>query len=134
LNYQSSSLSVEVGRGLPGLRAGDRAPNAPCLGTAGPSCLYDVFRGSHFTLLVFGNACRRLVQEFRTAGLRAVVMGTSVAVVAVISVTTTIPVTGARMVAPKNAAIPTSAIGIANCLASPGHRALNPPASSTTRV
>ena len=46
---------------------------------------------------------------------------------AVISVTTTIPVTGARTVAPKNAAIPTSAIGTANCDASSGHTALKHP-------
>src|SRR5690349_15250480 len=58
-----------------------------------------------------------------TAAAVAAIIGTSVAVVAVISVTTTIPVTGARTVAPKNAAMPTSAIGTANCVASVGHTA-----------
>src|SRR5262245_7845742 len=66
-----------------------------------------------------------------TAAAVAAIIGTSVAVVAVISVTTTIPVTGARTVAPKNAAIPTSAIGIANCVVSPGHTALKHPANSS---
>src|SRR5215212_770229 len=66
-----------------------------------------------------------------TAAAVAAIIGTSVAVVALISVTTTIPVTGARTVAAKKAAIPTSAMGIANCVASPGQTASKQPANSS---
>src|SRR4051794_10725135 len=66
-----------------------------------------------------------------TAAAVAAIMGTKVAVVAVISVTTTMPVTGARTVAPKNAAIPTSAIGTASCEVSSGHTAAKHPTNSS---
>src|SRR3954454_17516648 len=66
-----------------------------------------------------------------TAAAVAAIIGTSTSVVAVISMTTTIPVKGARTEAPKKAAIPTSAIGTANCVAFPGHTALKPPANSS---
>ncbi|MEU8513984.1 FAD-dependent monooxygenase [Kitasatospora sp. NPDC048722] len=36
-----------------GVRAGDRAPDAPCRTTDGPTRLFDLFRGPHFTLLRF---------------------------------------------------------------------------------
>jgi hypothetical protein len=35
------------------LRAGDRAPDAICQNPSGRIRLFDVFRGSHFTLLAF---------------------------------------------------------------------------------
>ena len=66
-----------------------------------------------------------------TAATVAAINGTSTSVVAVISVTRTIAVTGARTVAPKKAAIPTRAIGIANCVASPGHTASKAPTNSS---
>src|SRR6476660_8911910 len=66
-----------------------------------------------------------------TAATVAAINGTSTSVVAVISVTSTIAVTGARTVAPKKAAIPTSANGIANCAASQGHTASNTPSKSS---
>ncbi|MER7850209.1 FAD-dependent monooxygenase [Kitasatospora sp. NPDC096077] len=38
-----------------GVRAGDRAPDAPCTTADGtPTRLFDLFRGPHFTLLAFG--------------------------------------------------------------------------------
>ncbi|MFI9204697.1 FAD-dependent monooxygenase [Streptomyces sp. NPDC053048] len=54
LGYRESTLSRELRRDVPddALRAGDRAPDAPCLDEAGlPVRLFDVFRGPHFTLL-----------------------------------------------------------------------------------
>ncbi|GAB7185888.1 FAD-dependent oxidoreductase [Kitasatospora sp. Ki12] len=39
-----------------GIRAGDRAPDAPCTTADGtPTRLFDLFRGPHFTLLTFGD-------------------------------------------------------------------------------
>jgi hypothetical protein len=38
------------------LRAGDRAPDAPCTDASGAALrLFDLFRGTHFTLLAFGD-------------------------------------------------------------------------------
>ncbi|MEV0266533.1 FAD-dependent monooxygenase [Streptomyces sp. NPDC050617] len=59
LGYRESPLSVERREGLEegALRAGDRAPDAPCedAGTGEMRRLFDVFRGPHFTLLALGN-------------------------------------------------------------------------------
>ncbi|MFD8737739.1 FAD-dependent monooxygenase [Streptomyces sp. NPDC059618] len=54
LGYRGSSLAVETRAGLPdeALRAGDRAPDAAVDGTR----LFDVFRGTHWTLLTVGTA------------------------------------------------------------------------------
>jgi 2-polyprenyl-6-methoxyphenol hydroxylase-like FAD-dependent oxidoreductase len=40
-----------------GIRAGDRAPDAPCISAGGGEQvrLFDAFRGTHFTLLIFGD-------------------------------------------------------------------------------
>ncbi|MGW2599727.1 FAD-dependent monooxygenase [Streptomyces klenkii] len=54
LNYRNGPLARELRRDLPedGLRAGDRAPDAPCTDASGaPFSLFDAFRGPHFTLL-----------------------------------------------------------------------------------
>ncbi|MEV4441570.1 FAD-dependent monooxygenase [Streptomyces sp. NPDC049577] len=54
LNYREGPLSRELRRDLAGdaLRAGDRAPDAPCRDVSGARVrLFDVFRGPHFTLL-----------------------------------------------------------------------------------
>ncbi|GHF48379.1 hypothetical protein GCM10010218_32330 [Streptomyces mashuensis] len=54
LGYPGSALSRELRRAVPegALRAGDRAPDAPCTDPSGaPVRLFDVFRGPHFTLL-----------------------------------------------------------------------------------
>jgi 2-polyprenyl-6-methoxyphenol hydroxylase-like FAD-dependent oxidoreductase len=55
LNYRSSPLSRDE-RQTPGrLRAGDRAPDAPCVDAAGTTVrLFDRFRGPHWSLLAFG--------------------------------------------------------------------------------
>src|SRR5262249_51926866 len=56
-----------------GIRAGDRAPDAPCHKPSGePVRLFDLFRGPHLTLLGFGGAMRESLTEiaghFGTAG------------------------------------------------------------------
>lgn len=57
IGYPVSPLSVECGPERNGLRAGDRAPDAPMKGAAGqPSRLFQLFRGTHWTLLVDGQA------------------------------------------------------------------------------
>ncbi|AGA31239.1 FAD-dependent monooxygenase [Singulisphaera acidiphila] len=55
LNYRGGPLAWDD-RAEPGsVRAGDRAPDAPCHDAAGnPTRLFDIFRGPHFTLLSFG--------------------------------------------------------------------------------
>ena len=55
LTYQGSSLSRDLDSST-GIRAGNRAPDAPCLrATSGePVRLFDLFRETHFTLLAFG--------------------------------------------------------------------------------
>ncbi|MBT2385483.1 FAD-dependent monooxygenase [Streptomyces sp. ISL-11] len=54
LGYRESPLTRELRRDLPegALRAGDRAPDAPCADASGAAFrLFDAFRGPHFTLL-----------------------------------------------------------------------------------
>ncbi|MEU1373824.1 FAD-dependent monooxygenase [Streptomyces triculaminicus] len=54
LGYREGPLTRELRRDVPedALRAGDRAPDAPCQDASGaPVRLFDVFRGPHFTLL-----------------------------------------------------------------------------------
>ena len=54
INYQNSSLARDERESPGSVRAGDRAPDAPCRDAAGrPVRLFDVFRGPHFTLLGF---------------------------------------------------------------------------------
>ncbi|MFH8981138.1 FAD-dependent monooxygenase [Streptomyces varsoviensis] len=59
LGYRDSPLSVERRTGLAdtALRAGDRAPDAPCKDarTGEARRLFDLFRGPHFTLLALGD-------------------------------------------------------------------------------
>lgn len=55
IGYPDSPLSLEYLRGRDGLRAGDRAPDAPIRGAAGqPTRLYHLFTGPHWTLLANG--------------------------------------------------------------------------------
>jgi 2-polyprenyl-6-methoxyphenol hydroxylase-like FAD-dependent oxidoreductase len=52
LNYRASSLSLPDPADDAPLQAGDRAPDAPCLGRAGqPTRLFLLFQGPHWTLL-----------------------------------------------------------------------------------
>lgn len=54
LHYRGSTLACDEGHASSSLRAGDRAPDAPCQGADGHDIkLFDVFRGPQFTLLVF---------------------------------------------------------------------------------
>jgi 2-polyprenyl-6-methoxyphenol hydroxylase-like FAD-dependent oxidoreductase len=56
INYRESSLSQGgAADRTPLLAAGDRAPDAPCSSRrTGSTTLFDVFRGTHFTVLAFG--------------------------------------------------------------------------------
>ncbi len=56
LTYRESRLSRNLDE-TTGIRAGDRAPDAPCVfATSGEKVrFFDLFRGTHFTLLVFGD-------------------------------------------------------------------------------
>jgi hypothetical protein len=55
LTYRSGPLGHDVD-GTTGIRAGDRAPDAPVRTADGqPVRLFDLFRGPHFTLLRFGD-------------------------------------------------------------------------------
>ena len=67
VNYRASSLAVEIGAGYRGrLRAGDRAPDAPCRSQIPERTrLFDVLRGPHFTLLAFGAKAIEAVRTLR---------------------------------------------------------------------
>ncbi|UQA93448.1 FAD-dependent monooxygenase [Streptomyces halobius] len=57
IGYRDSPLTRELRTDLPedALRAGDRAPDAPCTTADGtPTRLFDIYRGPHFTLLALG--------------------------------------------------------------------------------
>jgi 2-polyprenyl-6-methoxyphenol hydroxylase-like FAD-dependent oxidoreductase len=55
LGYRGASLTVDMRPDGEGLRAGDRAPDAPGLvGPAGTHRIFDLLRGPHVTLLGFG--------------------------------------------------------------------------------
>jgi 2-polyprenyl-6-methoxyphenol hydroxylase-like FAD-dependent oxidoreductase len=57
LDYRGGPLARDEHDSPASVRAGDRAPDAPCRDAAGaPVRLFDVFRGPHFTLLAFGVA------------------------------------------------------------------------------
>jgi 2-polyprenyl-6-methoxyphenol hydroxylase-like FAD-dependent oxidoreductase len=63
LDYCASSLAQDMRRDGQGLRAGDRAPQAPRLtGPQGSCSMFDLLRGPHATLLGFGAQWRRLIQ------------------------------------------------------------------------
>jgi hypothetical protein len=57
LSYRDGPLADDVRGASRGLRAGDRAPDAPCTDASRkPRRLFDEFSGTHWTLLLFG-AC-----------------------------------------------------------------------------
>jgi len=78
LAYRDSPLTVEHRSALTGdaLRAGDRAPDAPCADVSGARLrLFDLFRGPHFTLLAFGDTRvprlpNDLVRTYRIRGVQ----------------------------------------------------------------
>lgn len=65
--YRWSSLA-RLGA-TPRLRAGDRAPDAPCrdIATGAPRRLFEAFAGPHFTLLGFGTATTSALREASAA-------------------------------------------------------------------
>ncbi|MFF1919165.1 FAD-dependent monooxygenase [Streptomyces sp. NPDC058221] len=65
--YRWSSLAT--GGGTDRLRAGDRAPDAPCRDTAtgAPRRLFETFAGPHFTLLGFGAGSVRALRDAAAA-------------------------------------------------------------------
>lgn len=67
LNYRGSSLAVDPVPGYEGpIRAGDRAPDAPCATLrSGSTSLFDMLRGPHFTLLAFGSKAIEAVRELK---------------------------------------------------------------------
>ena len=55
LHYRGGPLALQSEGDTSRLRAGDRAPDAPCVDAMGrPSRLFNAFRGPHWTLLAFG--------------------------------------------------------------------------------
>lgn len=57
IGYPDSPLNLEGSPRGGGLQAGDRAPDAPVVGAAGqPTRLFQLFRGTHWTLIVNGDA------------------------------------------------------------------------------
>ncbi|MFJ7248189.1 FAD-dependent monooxygenase [Kitasatospora sp. NPDC098652] len=55
IDYRGGPLGRDLDEAT-GIRAGDRAPDAPCTTADGtPVRLFDLFRGPHFTLLAFGD-------------------------------------------------------------------------------
>jgi 2-polyprenyl-6-methoxyphenol hydroxylase-like FAD-dependent oxidoreductase len=68
LDYRHSSLSVDTRGEGEGLRAGDRAPQAPGLeGPRGPCSMFDLLRGPHWTVIGMGMRWRGLIKEILTA-------------------------------------------------------------------
>jgi 2-polyprenyl-6-methoxyphenol hydroxylase-like FAD-dependent oxidoreductase len=56
VTYRGGPLACDLDD-TTGIRAGDRAPDAPCIfaESGEPARLFDLYRGTHFTLLLFGN-------------------------------------------------------------------------------
>ncbi|WP_158884369.1 FAD-dependent monooxygenase [Rhodanobacter sp. L36] len=64
LGYRHGGLSQDARAEGEGLRAGDRAPDAPGLSAAGRSMrVFDLLRGPHITLLGFGARWRPLIDD-----------------------------------------------------------------------
>jgi 2-polyprenyl-6-methoxyphenol hydroxylase-like FAD-dependent oxidoreductase len=62
LGYRHGRLSLDTRPEDEGLRAGDRAPDAPGLSGSGEStCIFDLLRGPHITLLGFGARWRSII-------------------------------------------------------------------------
>jgi 2-polyprenyl-6-methoxyphenol hydroxylase-like FAD-dependent oxidoreductase len=78
VGYRASSLTREMRPEGAGLRAGDRAPQAPgIVGPAGRRSVFDLLRGPHVTLLGFGTRWQTLIEvcESQFAGkLKAYVL------------------------------------------------------------
>jgi hypothetical protein len=70
ISYRGGSLSVETGHPL-GIRAGDRAPDARLVDPADGERvrLFDLFRGTHVTVLVFGDQAVPHVRQLASRGV-----------------------------------------------------------------
>jgi 2-polyprenyl-6-methoxyphenol hydroxylase-like FAD-dependent oxidoreductase len=71
ITYRGSPLARDLDD-TTGIRAGDRAPDAPCIRATGGEVvrLFDVFRGTHFTLLAFGDQPAPRLPDRYTSVLR----------------------------------------------------------------
>jgi 2-polyprenyl-6-methoxyphenol hydroxylase-like FAD-dependent oxidoreductase len=67
LSYRGGPLAVDDRAARGALQAGDRAPDAPLPGRGDGKRLFDLLRGPHFTLLVFGERAERLEGDARVA-------------------------------------------------------------------
>jgi len=78
LSYRGGPLAPEAAGDTARLRAGDRAPDAPCVDAHGqPFRLFDAFRGPHWTLLAFGLKATATAASVRSrfgGSVRAVVL------------------------------------------------------------
>lgn len=64
IGYRECSLAREEREHPGSVRAGDRAPDAPCRRSDGTAVrLFDLFRGPHFTLLSFGVSANHLPED-----------------------------------------------------------------------
>lgn len=63
IGYRDSRLTLDTRSDGPGLRAGDRAPDAPGLSGPNGACrIFDLLRGPQITLLGFGSAWQPLIE------------------------------------------------------------------------
>ena len=81
INYRGSSAVHEQRQAAGNVRAGDRAPDAPGLRHGEQACrLFDLFRGTHFTVLAFGDDWRSVVAEVKAClgtAVQDVIVGAS---------------------------------------------------------
>ena len=76
LHYRGSALAIDDTNKPGRVRAGDRAPDAPCIDECGaPRRLFEIFGGTHFTLLAFGSANHDALEDVprdRNAGVKVI--------------------------------------------------------------
>jgi 2-polyprenyl-6-methoxyphenol hydroxylase-like FAD-dependent oxidoreductase len=76
LHYRGSPLAMDDAKHPGRVRAGNRAPDAPCVDANGTQRrLFEIFRGTHLTLLAFGGSPEEVlarVRERRGAGVKIV--------------------------------------------------------------
>lgn len=69
LHYRESAISINDVGNAGRVRAGDRAPDAPCSDESGaPRRLFEIFRGPQFTLLVFGDSQNEVLARAKEKG------------------------------------------------------------------
>lgn len=79
ITYHKGPLAPEVSPATKTLQVGDRAPDAPCIGPNGARRIFDIYKGTHFTLLVFGATAAKALPQLTlpTAGaeIRCLIVG-----------------------------------------------------------